>query len=285
MSFTDIANRALLHLGISKQLSNVATDTSTTATVMYALQNVALKKSLMAADWDFATWIAALTENDEEPTVEEEWTYAYDMPTTPECVTPRRIVNGDRNNTPGSAIPLRVVANIGQRYTITGATAASPVVVTTSATHSIDNDDTIFIEGVSGMTNINGLRFTAASVTNTTISLSGVNGTAYSTYTSGGYVQGANNLIYTDEPDAYLEYTRLVNDTDLFPSEFDTAMSYMWAYLAAPALTGGDPSGLGRKAFELFEREISKASARDFNKRVWDPGGNGGAESEFTRNR
>lgn len=285
MSFTTIANRALFHLGISEQLSNVATDTSTTALTMYALQDVALRKSLIAADWDFATWIKALTENDEDPTVTEEWTYAYDMPTTPEVIKPRRIVNGDRNNTPGGQIPFRIVANIGQRYAITGATAANPVVITTSATHSIDNDDTVYIEGVGGMTNINQLRFTAASVTNTTISLSGINGTAYSAYTSGGYIQGAGPLIYTDEVDAYLEYTRLVTDTDLFPTEFSEAMACMWAYLAAPALTGGDPSGLGQKAFQLFEREISKASARDINKRVWDPGGNGGAESEFTRNR
>lgn len=282
MSFTTIANRALLHLGISKQLSNVATDTSTTATVMYALQDTALKKTLIAADWDFATWIADLTLNDEDPTVTEEWTYAYDMPTSPECIKPRRIVNGDRNNTPGGQIAFRVVANIGQRYSITGATAANPVVITTSATHSIDNGDTVYIEGVGGMTEINQLRFTAASVANTTLELSGVNGTAYTTYTSGGYIQGAGALIYTDETDAQLEYTRLVTDTDLFPDEFSTAMSYLWAYLAAPGLTGGDPSGLGQKAFQLFEREISKASARDANKGMRDYTSD---HSEFTRNR
>jgi hypothetical protein len=249
---------------------------------MYALQDTALRKCLIAADWDFATWIATLTVNDEDPTVTEEWTYAYDMPSTPECIKPRRIVNGDRNNTPGSQIPFRIVANIGQRYTITGATAANPVVLTTSATHSIDDGDTIYVEGVGGMTEINQLRFTAASVANTTISLSGINGTAYTTYTSGGYVQGADTLIYTDEEDAQLEYTRLVTDTDLFPYEFSTALSYMWAYLAAPGLTGGDPSGLGQKAFQLFQREISAASARDANKRQWD---HPPFDSEFTRNR
>lgn len=282
MSFTTIANRALLHLGISKQLTDVATDTSTTATVMYSLQDVALRKSLIASDWDFATWVADLTLNDEDPIDTDEWANAYDMPTSPECLKPRRIMNGDRTLTPGGQIPFRVVANIGQRYTITGATAANPVVITTSATHSIDNGDTIYIEGVGGMTQINQLRFTAASVANTTISLSGINGTAYTTYTSGGTVQGAGALIYTDEDSAALEYTRLVTDTDLFPQEFSEAMACMWAYLAAPALTGGDPNGLGQKAFQLFNREISMASARDANKRQWEVGTD---HSEFTRNR
>jgi hypothetical protein len=281
VSFTDIANRALIKLGITKQLSDVSTDTSTTATIMYALQDTALRKSLIAADWDFATWIADLTVNDEDPADTNEWTYAYDMPTSPECVKPRRIMNGDRNSTPWGSPPFRVVANIGQRYTITGATAASPVVITTSATHSIDNGDTVYIEGVVGMTNINGLRFTAASVANTTVSLSGINGTAYTAYSSGGYIQGAGALLYTDEEDAALEYTRLVTDTDLYPYEFSEAMACMWAYLAAPALTGGDSSGLGQKAFQLFQREVSTAIARDANKRQTDEP----PASEFTRNR
>lgn len=281
MSFTDIANRSLFHLGIGSTFTDVSTDTSTAATVMYALQSTALRKSLIANDWDFATWVADLTVNEEDPELSDEWTYAYDMPTDPECLKPRRIVNGDRTLTPYGQIPFRVVANIGQRYTITGATAANPVVITTSATHSIDALDTVFIEGVVGMTNINSLRFTAASPTNTTLQLSGVNGLAYTAYTSGGTIQVANTLIYTDEADAQLEYTRLVNDTDLFPHEFATAMSYMWAYLAAPALTGGDPYGLGQKALQMFEREISKASARDANKRQIDEP----PHSEFTRNR
>jgi len=281
MSFTDIANRALLHLGISKQLTDVSTDTSTTATVMYALQETALRKSLIAADWDFATWIADLTLNEEDPDDGVEWAFSYDMPEDPECIKPRRILNGDRVLTPGSQIPFRVVANIAERFSITGATAANPVVITTSATHTISSGDAVYVEGVGGMTQINQLRFTAANAANTTFELSGINGTAYTAYTSGGSVQRANTLIYTDEDDAALEYTRLVTDTDLFPYEFSEAMACMWAYLAAPALTGGDPSGLGGKAYQLFQREVSGASARDANKRQWDVP----PESEFTRYR
>jgi hypothetical protein len=283
MSFTDIANRALLHLGVSKQLSanTLSTSTRPDAVVLYSLQNTALKKTLIAADWDFATWIADLTLNTTDPDGGVEWPYAYDMPESPECVKPRHIVTGDRVPTPGSQIPFRVVANIGERFAITGATAASPVVIS-AANHTISNTDTVYIEGVVGMTNINQLRFTASAVVaNTSISLSGINGTAYTAYTSGGYISRANQLIYTDEEDAALEYTYLVTDTDQYPEEFKEAMACMWAYLAAPGVTGGDPSGLGGKAFQLFEREISKAIARDGNKRQFDEQ----VGSEFTENR
>ena len=75
--------------------------------------------------------------------------------------------------------------------TITNATAASPVVITTSSAHGVANGDIVSIEDVVGMTELNGGRFKAANVTSTTLELTNLNGenidgSAYTAYGSGG---------------------------------------------------------------------------------------------------
>ncbi len=74
--------------------------------------------------------------------------------------------------------------------TITGATQANPVVVTATA-HGFSNGDLIDIVDVVGMTEINNLRFTAANVTANTFELTGIDGTAYTAYASGGEARQA----------------------------------------------------------------------------------------------
>jgi hypothetical protein len=82
--------------------------------------------------------------------------------------------------------------------TITGATKANPVVVT-SASHGFSNGDVVRITDVggigidTGMTELNGNRYTVASVTTNTFELQNtaatpvdVDGSSYSTYVSGG---------------------------------------------------------------------------------------------------
>jgi len=68
---------------------------------------------------------------------------------------------------------------------IFGATRANPVVVTANG-HALSNGDTVFITGVSGMTQLNNKEFTVASKTTNTFALLGVNGETYSAYSSGG---------------------------------------------------------------------------------------------------
>jgi hypothetical protein len=75
--------------------------------------------------------------------------------------------------------------------TITGATTANPVVITTSTPHGLSTNESVYISGVSGMTQLNGRTFNITSLTSTTFSLSNsagssTNGTGYSAYTSGG---------------------------------------------------------------------------------------------------
>mgnify|MGYP001281081280 CR=1 FL=1 len=72
--------------------------------------------------------------------------------------------------------------------TITGATQANPVVITSNS-HGFSNGDVVLITGVKGMSELNTETFTVAGVTANTFQLSGINGTSYSTYVSGGEVR------------------------------------------------------------------------------------------------
>ena len=74
--------------------------------------------------------------------------------------------------------------------TITGATQANPVVVT-STSHGYSNGDEVIISGVSGTTELNGKSFLVASVTANTFALqdidgNNIDGTAFTAYSSGG---------------------------------------------------------------------------------------------------
>jgi hypothetical protein len=78
--------------------------------------------------------------------------------------------------------------------TITGATAANPVVITASS-HGLSNGDLVDIKGVVGMTEINGNRYKVADQATNTFELTDqttgvdVNGSAYTAYDSGGEVR------------------------------------------------------------------------------------------------
>lgn len=71
--------------------------------------------------------------------------------------------------------------------TITAITAAAPPQVT-SAAHGYANGDVVYIDGVVGMTQVNKRAFVVANQATNTFELKGVDGTGYTTYTSGGTV-------------------------------------------------------------------------------------------------
>ena len=78
----------------------------------------------------------------------------------------------------------------GSAKTITAATKADPVVVTSNS-HGFSNGDDVYISGVVGMTELNGRFLRAASVTTNTFALTdyagaNINSTAYTTYGSAG---------------------------------------------------------------------------------------------------
>jgi uncharacterized protein (TIGR02217 family) len=80
---------------------------------------------------------------------------------------------------------------------ITGITKAAQAVVSTSNAHGYQAGDTVNLTGVLGMTQINGLSTTVASVTTNSLTLN-VNSTAFSTYTSGGKVKKSTQSQYYD---------------------------------------------------------------------------------------
>lgn len=79
---------------------------------------------------------------------------------------------------------------VDSEKTITGATAADPVVIT-SASHGFSNDDVIAIWDVAGMTDLNGKMYIVQNVGASTFELTDLNGqdvdgTDFDAYTSGG---------------------------------------------------------------------------------------------------
>lgn len=74
-----------------------------------------------------------------------------------------------------------------RRKLITGATQANPCVITSPA-HGRSNGQRIYIDEVTGMTELNGKTFTVANVTTDTFELSGTNSTGFTAYTIGGYL-------------------------------------------------------------------------------------------------
>ena len=102
---------------------------------------------------------------------------------------------------------------------ITNITQANPGVVTTSAPHGFSNSDEIYISGVGGMTQVNGLVFTIANASGSTFDL-GVDTSAYTAYTSGGtafkHVQSGEVLDWTGEFDVPVRF-----DIDYLPVSLD----------------------------------------------------------------
>lgn len=103
--------------------------------------------------------------------------------------------------------------------TITGITQANPGVVTTAAAHGYSNGDKIYLSGVGGMTQVNGVVFTIAGASGSVFNL-GVNTTTYSAYTSGGlaskYAQPADSLTWSGEFDLPVRF-----DSDQLRTRFE----------------------------------------------------------------
>jgi len=83
--------------------------------------------------------------------------------------------------------PSSKVLTNGPRFgSISGATQADPVVVTTIAAHGLSDRDVVTIRSVAGMTEINDTAYVVNVLTTTTFQLVGCDGSGYSAYTSGG---------------------------------------------------------------------------------------------------
>lgn len=107
---------------------------------------------------------------------------------------------------------------------VTGITNANPAVVSTDITHGYATGQTVLINGVTGMTGINGVSFTATVIDAHTFSIN-YNSTSSGTWTGGGVVTPnlRNSIIaISDYPDAY--QVSIVQ-----PFQQLTTIEYQWA--------------------------------------------------------
>lgn len=88
-------------------------------------------------------------------------------------------------------------------------------------------------------------------------------------------------LLLTDMPLAKIEYTKLVDDTSVFPADFVMAFSYYLATLIAPRLTAGDPFKRGAACMQAYFQWLSQARANAVNEVQQGED----YDSEFTRAR
>lgn len=103
-SNTEVANLAIGHLGVLKEIEELDTDRSAEGLAVRRFWTTALRQTLRDFDWSFATKFADLTLQEEEPS--EEWGYSYRYPT--DCVKFRRIRSGSRNDSRRARIKYRI---------------------------------------------------------------------------------------------------------------------------------------------------------------------------------
>lgn len=79
-------------------------------------------------------------------------------------------------------------------------------------------------------------------------------------------------LLYTNQEDAVLRYTRRVEDTTRFPPLFVDALSRLLAsYLAGPVVKGTEAIGVARAQLQAYQAIITQATVSDSNQRSIKP--------------
>lgn len=180
--------------------------------------------------------------------------------------------------------------------TITGATAANPVVLT-STSHGLAAGTYIIVTGVVGMTQLNGQRLKLASVTTHTMTLADPNGTAldgsaYTAYSSGGTatvapawgfthayalpsdylrmaypellgeqfrIEGA--YIHSNETSLNIAYIYRLTDVSLMDQLLVSAIAARLAAAIAKPLTGSDSDKNRMEA--LYQQRLNEARYTD----------------------
>lgn len=82
---------------------------------------------------------------------------------------------------------------------------------------------------------------------------------------------GTAKLIFTDEDDAGLMYTKLVTDTTLYPEKFTTAMALLWATKVVHKLAKGDPFGMFPRLYQMYLQALDEAKVEDAQNYRRDP--------------
>jgi hypothetical protein len=208
MSFTktQIAQRALTNIGVTTELTDVDTDTSTEAE--HIARNYDLDRDAVLRDfpWPFArTYLEpTLAYGDDDEAANGDWQYAYRLPDA--CLAVRRIVTvDDRSET----IPAEF--EIGRDPDVAGAAAWSGA--TAYVYGDLVSRLSIIYQCILAHTNQQ---------------------PPSATY----WVVVANDkLLFTDQEDAEIEYTAQITDTTEFTVDFIEALAWKIAASIAPPLT------------------------------------------------
>ena len=91
-------------------------------------------------------------------------------------------------------------------------------------------------------------------------------------------------LILTNEEEIRVEYTRKVTNATYYTPDFILALSYHLAFIMAPALTGGDPFGLGQLSFQKYQDALANAQVMSIVEQQ-PQNATGDETSEFTKAR
>jgi hypothetical protein len=103
-SKTEIANMALSHIGIGKDVANLDTEKSQEATACRRFYPVSLRTTLRDVPWPFATSRRTLALITEDPN--DDWDFSYRYPS--DCLFIRRILSGIRNDTQQSRAQFKI---------------------------------------------------------------------------------------------------------------------------------------------------------------------------------
>lgn len=114
-----IWNMALSHLGISKEVAS-ETEQSKEAAACRRFYETTIKNVLKDHSWPFASKIATLNLITSNPN--SEWAYSYRYPS--DCLFFRRILSGNRNDTPATKVPYAVSQDSSATIIYTDATNA-----------------------------------------------------------------------------------------------------------------------------------------------------------------
>ncbi len=114
-SKTEIANLALSHLGIGKEIGNIDTEKSSEASAIRRFFDIARDQALRDFWWPFAKRYTALGLVEESPN--DEWGYSYRYPS--DALAIRKVLSGIRNDTRQSRVTYEIASDDNGRLIYT----------------------------------------------------------------------------------------------------------------------------------------------------------------------
>lgn len=81
----------------------------------------------------------------------------------------------------------------------------------------------------------------------------------------------AENLVFTNQPNALFEYSQSGTAEGTWPPKFVMALAYALAAMLAPTLTDGDPFQLGARCQGESNRLLNEMAAQNLNERYRPP--------------